>query len=205
VQPSLRPYRPADLDAIYDICVRTGDGGSDARGKYLDDRLVGDVFAAPYVTLEPQHAHVLDDGSGTPVGYILGTADTAAFARRYRAEWIPAIAGRYPEPADPPVTPSDSMIQLHLHPERMVLPALADHPAHLHIDLLPDWQGKGWGRGLMDAFLAGVRAAGAPRVHLGVARTNTGAQAFYHRLGFTEIPTGIPDALFLGRSTEPTR
>jgi ribosomal protein S18 acetylase RimI-like enzyme len=203
VQPSVRPYRPADLDAIYDICVRTADGGSDARGMYLDDRLVGDVYAAPYVTLEPQHAHVLDDGGGTAVGYILGTADTAAFARRYRAEWIPAIDGRYPAPADPPVTRSDALLGLHLDPERMVVPELSGHPAHLHIDLLPEWQGKGWGRGLMAAFLAGVRAAGAPRVHLGVSTANTGAQAFYHRLGFTRVPTGNPDALYLGRSTEP--
>ena len=41
-------------------------------GMYIDDRLMGDVFAAPYVTLEPEHAHVLDDGSGTAVGYVLG-------------------------------------------------------------------------------------------------------------------------------------
>ncbi|MCA2212274.1 GNAT family N-acetyltransferase [Jidongwangia harbinensis] len=205
MQPSIRPYRPADLDAIYDICARTADSGSDARGKYLDDRLPGDVFAAPYVTLEPQHAHLLDDGTGTPVGYILGTADTAGFTRRYRAEWIPAIAGRYPEPADPPVTADDVMLGLHLYPERMLVPELADYPAHLHIDLLPDWQGKGWGRGLMDAFLAGVRKAGAARVHLGMAPSNTGALAFYRRLGFTEIPMSNPNVLYLGRTTEPTR
>ena len=48
------------------------------------------------MTLEPEHAHVVDDGSGTAVGYILGTADTATFARRYRDEWLPATADRYP-------------------------------------------------------------------------------------------------------------
>lgn len=205
MQPTLRQYRPADLDAIYDICVRTADGGADARGMYADDRLMGDIFAVPYVTLEPQHAHVLDDGTGRAVGYILGTADTAAFAKRYRAEWIPAIAGRYPEPADPPVTNTDSMLRLHFHPERMIVPALADYPAHLHIDLLPEWQGKGFGRGLTDAFLAGVRAAGAERVHLGMVPTNTAALAFYRRLGFAEIPLGDPTVLYLGRTTEPTR
>jgi ribosomal protein S18 acetylase RimI-like enzyme len=201
VQPALRPYRPADLDTIYDICVRTADGGGDARGMYVDDRLMGDIFAVPYVTLEPQHAHILDDGTGTAVGYVLGAADTAEFARRYRAEWLPATAGRYPEPADPPVTPTDMMLGLHLYPERMVVPELADYPAHLHIDLLPAWQGKGWGRGLMDAFLAGVHKAGAPKVHLGVVPTNTAARAFYDRLGFREIPVGDPNVVYLGRET----
>jgi ribosomal protein S18 acetylase RimI-like enzyme len=197
----IRGYRPSDLDAVYDICVRTADAGADARGSYLDDRLMGDIFAVPYVTLEPQHAHVLDDGTGTPVGYVLGTADTATFVRRYRDEWIPAIDGRYPAPADPPVTPSDRMLGLHLHPERMLVPALAEYPAHLHIDLLPQWQGRGFGRGLMTAFLAGVHAAGAPRVHLGMVPTNTAARAFYDRLGFTELPVGDENVLYLGRDT----
>jgi ribosomal protein S18 acetylase RimI-like enzyme len=201
VQPFIRAYRPDDIDSLYDICVRTADGGSDARGMYVDDRLMGDIFAVPYATLEPEHTHLLDDGSGTPVGYVLGTADTARFVRRYREEWIPAIDGRYPAPADPPVTPSDMMLSLHLHPERMLVPELADYPAHLHIDLLPEWQGRGWGRRLMDAFLAGVHAAGADKVHLGMVPTNTAARAFYHRLGFTEIPVRDPGVLYLGRRT----
>ena len=201
MRPAIRRYRPSDLDAVYDICLRTADGGADASGMYVDDRLVGDIFAAPYVTLEPQHAHVLDDGTGAAVGYVLGTADTATFARRYRDEWLPATAGRYPEPADPPVTPSDVMLSLHLHPERMVVPDLADYPAHLHIDLLPEWQGQGFGRLLMGAFLAGVHAAGALKVHLGVMPGNTAARAFYDRLGFHEIPVENPDVFYLGRDT----
>ena len=201
MQPLIRSYRPADLGAVYDICVRTADGGADARGMYLDDRLMGDIFAAPYVVLEPEHAHVLDDGSGAAVGYILGTSDTATFVRRYRDEWLPATADRYPAPADPPVTGSDMMLNLHLNPERMLVPELAEYPAHLHIDLLPEWQGKGFGRGLMDAFLAGVRAAGAPKVHLGMVPTNTGARAFYERLGFTVIPPHEPTVLYMGRET----
>ena len=204
MQPAIRAYRPEDLDAIYDICVRTADAGGDARGQYSSDRLMGDIFAAPYVVLEPEHAHVLDDGTGAAVGYVLGTADTARFVQRYRDEWLPATADRYPVPPDPPVTREDSMLALHYNPERMLTPELADHPAHLHIDLLPEWQGKGWGRGLIGAFLAGLRAAGVARVHLGMVPTNTSARAFYDRLGFVEI--AVPDATsvtFLGRETTP--
>ena len=59
-----------------------------------------------------------------------------------------------------------------------------DYPAHLHIDLLPSAQGQGWGRALMDRFLAQLRAAGVAGVHLGVATVNLRAVAFYARLGF---------------------
>jgi ribosomal protein S18 acetylase RimI-like enzyme len=187
VQPIIRGYRPADLDAVYDICVRTAEGGAGAVGMYSTDKVMGDIFAAPYVTHEPQHAHVLDDGDGNAVGYILGTADTAAFVRWYREVWIPETALRMPPPAHPPVAPDDDMLALHHHPERMLVPELAGYPAHLHIDLLPQWQGKGWGRGLMTAFLDGMAAAGVARVHLGMLSTNTSARAFYDRLGFHEI------------------
>ena len=96
----IRPYREADLGAVYDVCVRTADGGGDARGKYHSDDLMPDLFAGPYVFLEPDFAFVLDDGHRA-VGYVIGTPDTAAFARAYRARWIPRLAGRYPVPPEP--------------------------------------------------------------------------------------------------------
>ncbi|NUP01702.1 MAG: GNAT family N-acetyltransferase [Nonomuraea sp.] len=200
----VRPYRPADLEAVYDICVRTADAGGDARGRYASDLLMGDIFAAPYVTLEPEHAHVVDDGAGRAVGYIVGTADTAAFVRRYREEWIPQAAERCPEPADPPVTADDMMLALHYRPERMIVPELAGHPAHLHIDLLPGRQRGGWGRRLMGAFVDGLRAAGVPRLHLGMLSTNVAARAFYDRLGFEELKVaGAGPVTYLGRDTSP--
>lgn len=202
VNLAIRAYRPADLSALYDICVRTADAGGDARGQYASDQLMGDLFAVPYATLEPEHAYVLDDGTGTAVGYVLGTADTATFVRRYRTEWIPATADRCPPPADPPTTPDDAMLALHHRPERMLVPELAGHPAHLHIDLLPSWQRRGWGRALIKRFLASLHAAGVPAVHLAMLSTNTGARIFYDRLGFVEIPVRDAAPLtYLGRNT----
>jgi ribosomal protein S18 acetylase RimI-like enzyme len=204
VEPLVRPYRPEDLDAVYDVCVRTADAGADASGRYRSDRMLGDVYAVPYVTAEPEHAHVLDAGDGTAVGYVLGTADTTRFARWYRDVWIPATADRMPPPADPPGTPDDALLAVHHRPERMVVPLVAAYPAHLHIDLLPRWQGRGWGRALMLRFLSGLHAAGVPAVHLSMLTSNTGARAFYDRLGFEVLDGPYADRLtYLGRSTAP--
>ncbi|NJP97213.1 GNAT family N-acetyltransferase [Nonomuraea sp. FMUSA5-5] len=204
ISPYVRSYQPRDLEAVYDICVRTADAGGDARGMYASDRLMGDLFAAPYVILEPEHAHVVDDGEGNAVGYIVGTADTERFVRRYREEWIPRAG--LPLPADPPVTPDDHMLALHYRPERMILPELAGHPAHLHIDLLPDWQGKGWGRRLMGAFVDGLRAAGVTGLHLSMLTSNVAARAFYDRLGFEELAVpGGGVVTYLVRDTSPAR
>ena len=96
----IRPYRESDHAAVYDVCVRTADVGGDARGKYHSDDLMPDLFAGPYVFLEPDFAFVLDDGQRA-VGYVIGTPDTAAFARAYRARWIPRPGRPLRGPAGP--------------------------------------------------------------------------------------------------------
>ncbi|MET0353639.1 MAG: GNAT family N-acetyltransferase, partial [Plantibacter flavus] len=67
---------------------------------------------------------------------------------------------------------------------------LAQYPAHLHIDLLPETQGMGVGRRLIDAFCGLLAERGVPGVHLGVGVSNTGAQQFYQRTGFTRVEGG---------------
>ncbi|GAA4141216.1 GNAT family N-acetyltransferase [Actinomadura keratinilytica] len=200
--PVIRPYRPGDRDAVYDVCVRTAHLGGDSRHIYPDTELMPSIFAGPYLHLEPDLAFVLDDGERA-VGYILGTADTAAFVQAYRASWLPMVRDRYPAPDGPPATPSDEMVGLMHDPERMLVPGLEDYPAHLHIDLLPEHQRQGHGRTLMRTFLDALRRKGVRAVHLGMVTANTAARAFYDRLGFHEIPIADPGPLtYLGRSTE---
>ncbi|MEU6018981.1 GNAT family N-acetyltransferase [Streptomyces sp. NPDC047515] len=199
-----RAYHPGDRAALADICVRTADNGGDSRHLYPDPELVPTVFAAPYAYLEPDLAFVIDDGTGRAVGYILGTADTPRLVREFRKRWLPLVRDRFPAPGGTLRTPSEEMAALLHTPERMILPELADHPAHLHIDLLPAWQRKGYGRVLMRTFLAALRGKGVEAVHLSMLTANTPARAFYDRLGFGEIRVPDPGPLtHLGRGTEP--
>ena len=198
----VRRYRPEDREAVEDICVRTAHEGGDSRPHYQDPGIFPTTFAIPYVVLEPDLAFVLDDGSGRAVGYILGTADTPRFVEAFRTDWLPPAAERYPEPVGPPATPDEAMIRLLHHPERMLVPEVAAYPAHLHIDLLPAWQGQGHGRTLMRTLLRALRDLGAPAVHLSMVTANTPARAFYDRLGFHEIAVPEPGPVtYLGRTT----
>ncbi|MEW2180142.1 GNAT family N-acetyltransferase [Streptomyces sp. NPDC005406] len=200
--PGLRAYHSGDRAALADVCVRTADNGGDSRHLYPDPELMPSIFAAPYAYLEPDLAFVVDDGTGRAVGYILGTADTPRFVTEFRKRWLPLVEGRYPKPDRAPRSPSDEMTGLLHNPERMVLPQLARHPAHLHIDLLPEWQRKGYGRELMRAFLAALDAKGVEGVHLSMLTANTPARAFYDRLGFAEIEVPDPGPVtYLVRST----
>lgn len=192
----IRPYAPSDYDAVSRICVLTAAGGSDATGMHVSDDLMPDIFARPYVLLEPEWAWVVDLGSGAE-GYILCAPDTRAFVERYRTEWLPDFAATY-EHVDPPVTHDEVIRHLGFTPERMLIPEVDAYPAHLHIDLLPTLQGRGYGRRLIDTLADALRAAGIPGLHLSMDPANTSARAFYDRLGFEELPSSTPDGPVLG-------
>ena len=199
----IRPYQTEDQDAVYDICVRTGASGSDARGHYSSEALLPDVFAGPYLALEPCLAFVLED-AGRVVGYVLGTADTPSFVTAWRERWLPRVAPRHPPPSAP-ARPTDAwVLSLLHHPERMLAPELVPHPAHLHVDLLPEAQGAGHGRRLVETFLAAAARAGARSLHLGTGAGNARAIRFYERLGFQRLAVAGREAtVFFCRPTGP--
>lgn len=197
MMPQIRPYRPEDRAAVYRICTLTGDSGGDATGLYESDDLIPDIFAGPYVDFEPELAFVVDTGV-TIAGYIIAAADTRAFVERYRTERLPDFAAKYPRDAGP----VPEMVDLGYQPERMLVAEVDDYPAHLHIDLLPELQGLGFGRKLVRTLLAALAARGIRGLHLTMAASNTPARAFYDRLGFVELPSSTPHAPVLGIRTD---
>ncbi len=198
---TIRLYCETDRDAMFDICMRTGWQGGDARGYYEDQELLPDIFAAPFAALEPDLTFVLDVG-GRAVGYVVGTADTPRFAKEFRERWLPLVADRHIQPTAEPSSHDEFMANLLHNPESMIIPDLADYPAHLHIDILPEYQGAGHGRELMRTQLTALHKAGAPRVFLGMLTANAEARPFYDRCGFHEVPVANAGPLtYLGRST----
>jgi hypothetical protein len=201
VPSPLRPYEPRDRTALYDVCLRTGDAGEDATASFVVPELLGEVYVGPYLALEPGLALVLDDATGAGVGgYTLGALDTRAFEDRCEREWWPRLRARHPLGSAPPGSADADVVRLIHRPPRAPDVVVAGHPSHLHIDLLPQWQGGGWGRRLIEALLGRLAAAGSPGVHLGVGVGNTRAVGFYRHLGFTQL-CAAGDTLFLGRAT----
>lgn len=187
----IRRYRDGDWAAVYDVCVETGNAGQGVRGRYSTDDLLPDIFAGPYLFLEPEHAYVLDNGEHA-VGYVIGTASTPDFVAAYRERWLPRLRARYQPLSGPPVTEEDYRIDRMFHPERMLLPELAPHPAHLHINLLAGYRGSGYGRAMISTFLASVAASGTESCYLAVRQVNVDARRFYEKLGWR--PVEVRDA-----------
>ncbi|WP_166996616.1 GNAT family N-acetyltransferase [Paramicrobacterium fandaimingii] len=182
---SIRPYRASDIDDVYDICVRTGDSGGDATGKFSRGTLLVDVYAAPYLRHDPSLAWVVDDGERV-IGYLIATADTRAFARWFADTWWPEVAGRY-EPNESEKPGERGLIDSAADPDRLLVSDVDAYPAHLHIDLLPVTQGQGLGRRLIDTLVAELTARGVTGLHLTAGSANAGAIAFYERIGFHRL------------------
>lgn len=190
-QAHIRPYRPADIDALYQICLLTGDRGQDATSLYHDPKLLGHCFAVPYGLFEPSLAFVAEDTSGV-AGYIVGALDSQAFEKRLERDWWPHLRTRYPEPPPglPPRrwTPDQRLGHVIHHPWHIPDELTARYPSHLHINLLPRLQARGYGRQLIQTLTAALRDQGSRGVHLHVTLGNDRAAIFYRRVGFTELP-----------------
>jgi len=185
---SIELARPGDGPAAYSVCLRTGDSGRDATALYRDPESLGHLYVGPYLSLEPRLAFLLR-AKGRIVGYTLGALDTPSFHARLRAEWFPPLRLRLPDPPTPFAAGDlDALVCREIHHPTLSFPAtLASFPSHMHIDLLPEAQGQGWGGRMVGTLLATLEELGSPGVHLGVAADNLRAIRFYEKLGFREL------------------
>lgn len=184
----IRPFRPGDEPALADICLKTADAGADATGVLDDDDLWAEIFVLPYVARHPDLAFVVETDDGRVVGYVVSAPDTRAFEEWFRSEWWPRRGSRWPRPSAPS-TRQDGIVAYAYGRGAGAEPYGDDYPAHLHIDLLPEAQGRGLGRRLIDTLVVELRRQGVPGLHLVASSENLGAVAFYPRVGFTAVPS----------------
>lgn len=189
----IRPFRAGDEADLADVCLRTADAGADATGVLSDDRLWAELFVLPYVARHPNTAFVVE-GDARVLGYIVSAPDTDAFEAWFRRIWWPARGSRFPRPgADR--RESGLLAYADARGSRPD-PRAADYPAHLHIDLLPELQGQGFGRALVERLSEELRSLGVSGLHLVASADNTSAVAFYDRLGFTRLPSAPGEQAF---------
>jgi ribosomal protein S18 acetylase RimI-like enzyme len=207
--PLLRRATSADLAALYRVCLKTGDHGQDAEAFYASDPdALGRIYVGPYVTLEPDLSFALEDGDGV-CGYVLAARDSRAFYRRYDTEWRPGLCRQFRAPTGDPGawTRLEEAYHAYHHPDYFCPEPYAAYPSHLHIDLLPRVQGRGCGRRMIEHVTKALIERGSPGVHLGVSVRNAGAQAFYQRLGFSELArvgTAADGCIYLGMAFTPS-
>ena len=188
---AIRKATPADQPGAYRVCLETGNDGADATALYAGDPdALGRIYVGPYLLFEPELSLVLEDADGI-CGYALGAFDSRHFYDRYDREWRQQLCAEFPEPGGDPRqwTPVEEVHRQYHHPSYFCPEPYERFPSHLHIDLLPRAQGRGYGRRMMERNLETLRLRGSPGAHLGVSLQNPRAVSFYRHLGFRELLT----------------
>jgi ribosomal protein S18 acetylase RimI-like enzyme len=192
----IRPYRQEDEAAVQEITFKTGFKGEDLtdRDFFDDKRLWFMIFIYYYAHYEPQHFFVaVDTRHDAVVGFIAGTTDTAAQIERFQKTMIWRILlraftftlWRYPRTFKTLLGMTRMMGDAQ---DREAAAAIRSrYPAHLHINLLPEYQHRGLGTRLMkrcEEHLIGQEVEG---VHLQTSNHNRKAVPFYTKMGFAVV------------------
>ena len=198
----IRPMRKADIDGAYRVCLLTGDSGASAEPLYSNPRLLGEVYVGPYFQYCPENCFILENPeTGEVVGYTLGTPDTISFTSQLTEYWFPVVRARLEQAnhASTQMLPADQeIIEFINDPQPAPAQVVSEFPAHGHIDLLPQAQGRGYGNTMMNLLLESVHQAGASGLYLEVSEVNARALHFYEKLGFhPSVSRG--DAIYLGK------
>ncbi len=187
---------PRERDVLYEICADAGEGGRSIAEDLTEPKLLGGFYAVPYAEYDPSLCLMLRIES-RPLGYILGTDNTAAFARWFNSIQLPKLRQASAHLSGTAASAAEQRLLDDISQGMEVLDFCRQYPAHLHINILPEAQGKGLGKRLMNEFIELLRCRQVPGVHLGVAAENTQAIGFYESFGFSLI-AWKPEVRFYG-------
>ncbi|KAF8812571.1 acyl-CoA N-acyltransferase [Phlegmacium glaucopus] len=197
----IRKAAKGDTPSLSRICLLTANSGTSAEELHDFGELPGLVYAIPYVILPTTWGFVLEDEEHNEVvGYIVGSTDTCTYERYAAEHWWPSLAIKYPlelstKAGD--VQYAKLLRNMHTSPDMNI----SFSPAHLHINILPNYQKQGWGRRLIATAIEFLKDEGLSGVWLGLNPRNEGAREFYERVGFKVIG-GSVNATYMGLKFE---
>lgn len=178
---TIRKMRPDDLKAVENVCRMT------AGPVFQNDPVLGYRLARMFSTYYARECYdtsfVLVDDSDTVVGYVLCEPDHKRFRKIFRKVDVPEI----------------KKLDKKSGKQAWLFPIPYDffgrkYPAHLHIDILDEYQSKGYGAKLMDALFTELKSRNVKGVMLQADIHNEGAIRFYKRLGFKMLSTKLKTA-----------
>ncbi len=198
----IRKAHFSDIPYLYDICLKTGKNGKTAEDSFFNPYMLGEYYAVNYMLYEESSCFVIEDTKSnivTPLGYIVGCCDSKHFSNWMEKTWLPILRKRYTVSYDTKTDIEKNLVNLihkvHAFEEKDWTKL---YPAHLHIDLLPQLQGMGCGKILLNTFCDYLKNENVCGVHLGVSAKNKNAIGFYERMGFT-ILESFDWGLLLGK------
>lgn len=172
VKINIRQYRETDKINFRLICLETANAMNSAE---KEKQFLTKLFCDYYIEQEPQNCFALVNDDDIAVGYILCSENMQRYIKamklyrtdirklgliKYLFSWGEAVAH---------------------------FPALKKCQAHMHIDILPEYQHKGYGTNLINTLTTHLASKGINSVMLVVNSDNTNAVKFYYKNGFSSF------------------
>lgn len=190
-QINIRHYQQTDAEDVLHIAYRTGYMGEDLTGKHIfnDKTLFGYLFCLYYLLYEQEHCFLAvdEENENKVVGYVLGTCDSRKQERRFAMTMVGRIVLRsmlhtiwkHPESVQAVLFLLKNIGKTRTPPH-----LYEDYPAHLHINVLPEYQQYGIGSQLLRTFEEHLRDKGVSGIHLRTSSHNRKAIPFYYKKGY---------------------
>ena len=170
---TIRPYREDDYINVRRICLATSEFPG-LKNKAVQ-QFVLIAFCDYYIINEPQNCFVATDEHDNAVGYIL-CAENAE-------KWAGVLRDKNKTRVNRLMRPIiESVIG-------ETLQYSSDYPAHLHIDILEDYQRIGIGALLMDELVEHLQNKHISGLMLSVSISNEKGRNFYVKYGYQTLCT----------------
>ncbi len=167
----IRPYEEKDNESVRFVCLNS-EGPS--KSSKSTQHFVLTTYCDYYLEKEPHNCFVAEDECGNIAGYIICSENYDRFREIFLREYLPRIP-KYNLFRRISATLSTELHAVYKN----------EYPAHLHIDVLPEYQRMGIGHKLTDALSAHLKQKNIKGVMLTVNASNKKGVGFYKKYGFT--------------------
>lgn len=167
---TIRPYEEKDKENVRFVCLNSeGPCKSSKRG--INFALA--VYCDYYIENEPENCFVAADENDRAIGYVICAEDFDKFKEIYINKYYPRIKRweyRRRKSALRSIIPHEKYKE--------------EYPAHLHIDVLPEYQRMGLGHKMTDALLEHLKKKEIKGIMLTTWIRNEKGRGFYDKYGF---------------------
>ena len=179
---NIRRYEEKDKENVRFVCLNSN-GPCKMNEKKQHFTLT--TYCDYFIEQEPDNCFVAVDENDRAVGYILCAENYDNYKNVFRKEYLTRF--RKYEFINKATAVISTLIQ-SAHKK--------EYPAHMHIDILPEYQRMGLGHKLMDALCANLKEKEIKGVCLTTWSKNKKGCNFYKKYGFTLLETKAGTAVF---------
>lgn len=171
---TVRPYDKKDFRFVQDVCVATSQTVD--KDTPLDRALVCAMYCDYYLDNQSEFCFVAED-DGKVIGYILCGADVDDYDSKMQNLYYPLIH-KLNGNAYFDFVASRKIEQRYIR---------NGYTAHLHIDVLPEYQRQGIGTKLFETLCQKLKEVCVEGLYLICAKKNQPARNFYEKCGLEDI------------------